>query len=665
MPKVFSRKRRFFQPILVGLMIGLICAAGFSFGILQSWSHRATDRLFIHRIPDSHITIVAINDASIATIGRWPWPRKIHAELINKLTDAGAKVIAYDVNFPDSSDPADDTALADALRASGRVVLPVELKLEFTSSGLRYAPGSVLASIPEIASAAAAAGHSNTPPDADGIMRRIPLLVRAPDGGSIDAFAVQVAKFAGLSAQLSAAPVDHDHRMMVNFDGPPFHTFRTISAAAVLRGTADLSVIKNGIVFVGSTAPDLHDSLLVPTSNGVLMPGAEIHASIFDTIAGEHWLRPVPFVFMGLFILLLGVLVGLIVPFIRARWSIPVLLVVWIAVLIGAFMAFDRGFIVDIVWPTFTLVFGYAAVTLQQRVQSDRDRRELKSAFSRYVSESVVNSIIKNPSQLKLGGERKRMSVLFSDIRGFTTISEGLPSERLVEVLNMYLTRMTDIVFQHQGVLDKYIGDAVMAFWNAPFDQPDHAERAVRTALDMRDALVEMNRTKAFGDIELHIGIGVNSGDMVVGNVGGTVRFDYTVIGDNVNLGSRLEGLTKEYGVGIIISGSTAKEIASKIFCRRLDKVAVKGKKEQVMIYEVVASIERVSLAERKLVKDFETALDAYFARDFEGAITKCDVILTTTPNDGPTKNLKVRAEHFRLTPPADDWVGTWVFTKK
>jgi len=651
-----------FRPILVGSVVGLVCAACSLFGVMDTWSARATDRLFLDRVPDRSITIIAIDDASITQIGRWPWSRTVHADLITKISDAGAKVIGYDVNFPEVSNSQDDMILADAMKASGRVVLPVELQL----TGRTYDPAKVLTPIPLIASAAVATGHSNTPPDADGVMRHIPLQVASPDGSpAIESFVAQVARHAGLDAALTAVPQDGMHRMAVNFDGPPFRTFRTISAVDVLRGNADISVLKNGVVFVGATAPDLHDALLVPTSNGALMPGVEIHASMFDTIAHRRWLMPVPSWLLALFILLLGALVGICVPFVRARWSLSALFLLWIAFIVSAFVAFDRGWIVDMVWPTFALLFSYAAVTIERRVQSERDRRELKTAFSRYVSASVVDSIIKDPSKLKLGGERKRMSVLFSDIRGFTTISEGLSPEKLVETLNIYLTRMTDIVFQHQGVLDKYIGDAVMAFWNAPFDQPDHALKAVMTALDMRDALSQMNREKAFGNVEIRIGLGINTGDMVVGNVGGTARFDYTIIGDNVNLGSRLEGLTKEYLVDILVAEATAKEIAQTIFCRKLDKVAVKGKKEPVMIYQVMETVDKVNPSQRELAKAFEVALDAYFARDFDGAITKCDAILATYPNDGPTKNLKTRAEHFRTDPPPSEWVGTWVYTKK
>jgi len=657
------------RPLLVGLAVGTIAALAFFVGLLNTWSMGATDRLFLAHPADSAITIVTIDDASIGQLGRWPWPRSIHADLITKLHEAGAKVIGYDVNFPEASDDTNDQALADALKKAGNVVLPVELSLDPSKDNTWYDPTHVLAPIPLIASAAAATGHSNTPPDNDGVVRRIPLFVTSKNwSDSFPAFVAEVARLAGLQDNLSAVPrsvTELQAPMVVNYPGAPFRVFREISAVDILRGRTDLSSIKNGIVFVGATAADLHDALLAPTSNGLPMPGVEIHASAFDTIAGAHWLQPISPFIVALLIIFIGLLAGFLAAGLRARVSLPLVVLLWIAILIAAFVLFDHGYILDLVWPTLSLAFAYAAVTLERRVTVERARRELKAAFSRYVSASVVESIIKNPKKLKLGGERKRMSVLFSDIRGFTTISEGLNPEQLVEVLNKYLNRMTELVFLHEGVLDKYIGDAVMAFWNAPFDQPDHALRAVRTALAMRDVLAEMNKAKVFGDLQLAIGLGVNTGDMVVGNVGGDARFDYTVIGDNVNLGSRLEGLTKEYHVWILITEATRAEVQDRVITRRLDKVAVKGKKEPVVIYEAMELEGKASPKIKRLAADFEAALDKYFARDFKGASEAADAILATHPDDGPSKVLKERADHFRIDEPPKDWVGTWVYTKK
>jgi adenylate cyclase len=358
-------------------------------------------------------------------------------------------------------------------------------------------------------------------------------------------------------------------------------------------------------------------------------------------------------------------LCSILIPLLRTRWSALLVVLVWGGILVASFFLFDHGWILDIVWPTLALAMGYVVITLERRIRAERERRELKSVFSRYVSPSVVEAIMQDPEKLKLGGERRRMTVLFSDIRGFTTLAEGMKPEELVRVLNTYLNRMTELVFTHGGVLDKYIGDAVMAFWNAPFDQADHARRGVMTALAMRDALAVLNASGDLGKGELHVGVGLNTGDMVVGNIGGQNRHDYTVIGDNVNLASRVEGLTKEYGVDILITGSTAADAGSEILKRRLDLVVVKGKTEPVPVYEAMDLASTATPERVRLAHDFEAAFDRYLARDFSSAAEACSEILLRHPNDGPAKLLLGRCRQFIASPPPEGWNGTWVYTKK
>ena len=653
------------RPVAVGGLVGLFTAVGFLAGILNTWSMRATDRLFLATPVDQRILIVAIDNASLGQIGRWPWPRTVHATLLRTLTNAGATVIGYDVNFSEPSNAADDAQLAAALKESGRVVLPLELSLKTERGRLTFDPTKNVVPMTSLASVAAATGHTNTPPDADGTVRRVPLFIRAPDGSRVPSFVAEILRLASFDRETGHAFLDPNSRLFVNFPGAPFSSFHTLSAGDIFRGTAKLDRVKNAIVLIGSTAPDLHDSLLVPTSYGTPMSGIEIHASIAHTIVSQRWLRLIPPWSIALELVVFGLLIGFLLSRLRARWSVPIVFLLWVAQIVAAFALFDRGWIVEIVWPTILFIFAGAAVTLERRVAADRQRRQLKQALSQYVSPSVVESILRDPSKLKLGGERRRMSVLFSDIRGFTTISEGMTPEQLVHVLNVYLNRMTNLVFAKNGVLDKYIGDAVMAFWNAPFDQPEHAKMAVLTALDMRTALAEMNREKAFGDLELHIGLGVNTGEMVVGNVGGESRFDYTVIGDNVNIASRLEGLTKEYRVPILITEATMTDLAGEILTRKLDRVAVKGKKEPIVIYEAIERMGSATEEFKTLARDFEAALESYFAKNFSDAVARCTPILAAHPLDTPTHALRERAQQFMQTPPSADWDGTWVYTKK
>jgi adenylate cyclase len=661
----FARSSRF-RPILIGLFIGVIGAGLFFVGMFQTWSALVGDRLFLPRASDPSIAIIAIDDASLAAVGRWPWARSVHADLISKLSSFGVSVIGYDVNFPEASGEADDARLAEAIRSAGNVVLPIELTMQIVNGKLVADPMQSVQPMESIRSAARILGHTNTPPDIDGVVRRIPLGVAQPNNVVIPAFAVQVIQLVVPSYDFTRVPADDLVRAIVNFNGPPGDRVPRIPAKDVLNGTVNPASLRGKAVFVGATAADLHDDQLVPTSNGTPMPGVEIHASFYDTLLTERWLEPVPKPLMAGLLVVLGILISLVVVLLRARYSVPVTIALWISILVTGFLLFDRGTQLDLVWPTLVIIAVYAAVTLERRVMADRERRKLESAFSRYVSTSVVRSILKDPSKLRLGGEKRRMSVLFSDVRGFTTISEKLTPEALVDVMNTYLTRMTDIVFENDGVLDKYIGDAVMAFWNAPFDQKDHALRAVKTALTMQKALRHMNEDNVFGnDLALQIGVGINTGEMIVGNMGSETRFDYTVIGDAVNLASRMEGITKEYGVGILITEATRSELRDEVITRRIDKVAVKGKKEPVTLYEVIGLPIETGERMQNIAKEFEAALDAYFAQDFQAAISRAEAILVREPADGPSKTLIERSKLWMTNPPPPGWDGTWVFTKK
>lgn len=655
------------RPLAVGIGVGVFGALAFASGILGSWSDRATDRFFLERTPDPSIVIVAIDDASITRIGRWPWDRRVHGDLIRKLHRAGAAVIGYDVNFPEPQDAQNDNALAAAMIDAGNVVLPVELPLKRTSGdGFSYAPDGVLKSITTILNAAARAGHTNTPPDDDGVVRRVPLRVADSSGENIvSAFAYEIAQFVNRAPDISTIPSDGAGRILANYPGEPGAAFPRVSAADILLDNTDLSIFKNSIVLVGSTAPNLHDEQITPVSLGAPMPGVEIHASLLDTLLSRRWLVPAPGWATALLLLALGAFMGLLIPLVRARWSALLSVAMWAAILITAFVAFDRGFVIDVVWPTFVLGAGYAMVTLERRMAAEQEKRELRGVFSRYVTPSVVDSILKDPAKLKLGGDRRRMTIFFSDIRGFTSISESMDAETLVEYLNRYLERMTDIVFSTEGTLDKYIGDAVMAFWNAPLDQADHALRGVTAALRMREALDAMNTEGAFGDLKLRVGMGLNTGEVIVGNIGGKIHTDYTVIGDAVNLASRLEGLTKEYGVSTIITEATADDLDGAILLRKLDKVAVKGKTEPVTIFEAVAESPKATKKQKTLAASFEAALDLYFSKRFREASSACDDLLRSFPDDAPSFLLRARTQHFLQEPPADDWDGTWVYTKK
>jgi len=282
------------------------------------------------------------------------------------------------------------------------------------------------------------------------------------------------------------------------------------------------------------------------------------------------------------------------------------------------------------------------------------EKRKLRKYFSLYVSKELVDEIIKHPEKVKLGGETKNLTILFSDIRGFTSISEKMDAQDLVGLLNKYLTAMAKIVLDNRGVVDKFIGDAIMAFWGAPLPHENHAEAGVKTALLMSRELKKCNEEwKKFNYPEIKIGIGLNTGEAVVGNIGSHERFDYTVIGDNVNLASRLEGLTKFYGVGIIVSESTAAAVKDKFVLRQIDCVAVKGKMQEVKIYEVLGFFEEKEKY-TKLIEKFRQGFELYLKKDWFAAKKIFEEILNENPDDGPSKVLKERVEEFLAASPAD-----------
>ncbi|MCX5843757.1 MAG: adenylate/guanylate cyclase domain-containing protein, partial [Deltaproteobacteria bacterium] len=295
-----------------------------------------------------------------------------------------------------------------------------------------------------------------------------------------------------------------------------------------------------------------------------------------------------------------------------------------------------------------------------------REKKKIRGAFQYYLTASVINEMLKDPAKLKLGGDKKDLTVLFSDIRGFTTIAENMKTpEELVHLLNEYLTAMTNVVFTYDGLLDKYMGDAIMAVFGAPLNQPDHPLRACKTALDMMDELKKLQIKWADeGRPVLTIGIGINSGDMVVGNMGSEMRFDYTVMGDSVNLGSRLEGINKEYGTNIVISESTHNAVKDILFCRELDSVRVKGKNLPVKIYELLGEKKDAEKWE-KAVGIFEEGLSKYRQCLWDEAIISFQRVLEIKADDAPAKLYIVRCQELKKNPPEEPWDGVFTMTKK
>ncbi len=582
------------------------------------------------------IVIVGIDDRSLQAIGRWPWDRDKMADLINRLNSMGARVILPDFIFSEPS--AHDARLADAIKKKGNVILPFVFDFEGNSPPRvddafldnafliikkenlfaihrPIAAKGVLLPIPAFAQNAAAMGHINMLPDGDGKLRWEPLVIEYA-GQLYPSIDLQAARlYRGLPlADMSVEATDSVTlgKMVLNTDPfgkvlipyyGPHSTFPAISALDVFEGKADPASIRDRIVLVGPTAVGIHDKIVSPSS--AIMFGIEKHANMIGAILHKQNIRFVGRFANILIIILVGVVFTLLIVKLRAVTG-AVIAAAFITVLFatGYVLFFTSRLWIDISYAGNAVIVIYFVATAYRYATEERYARQIRSMFSSYVTEKIVNELIKNPELARLGGERREVTVLFSDVKGFTTFSEKHSPEQVVAILNEYLTEMANIIIRWDGTLDKFVGDMIVAFWGAPLQQPNHAELAIKCALHMKQRLGQLreNWTKQ-GRIPLDAGFGINTGEVLVGNIGAEgKKMDYTVIGDNVNLGSRVEGLTRKYGADLIITEATLGKIRSLIeegklghlMARGLDIVAVKGKAEPVRIYEV-SSLEEGS----------------------------------------------------------------------
>ena len=502
-----------------------------------------------------------------------------------------------------------DMELADAVRKAGDNGVPVVLAAQNIS---KEGVTGLVEPYPELAQAGGSLGLVGVRPDGDGVLRKYLPYSRDKDGNFIYGLAlVAVAEFSEAELPEKPAPGgdvpigDHlvvdivDGQFRVNFRGPP-GTYPAPVARDILKGERDFSPELEGkIVFIGVTDPSVEDLFPTPFSGTNRMSGVEIHAAAADTVLNSSYITSTPGYQVVLIIVIVGLGAVALGRFVRPVFGFggaAGLLAAVVGAWIGAFVWGDYFF--PMTAPLTALFAGYA-VSLTDRVGLEQvEKQQARSMLSRYLAPGIVREMLKNPAATQLGGTRAEVSVLFSDIRGFTTISEQLPPEEVVALLNQYLTVMTEVIFRHGGTVDKFEGDAILAFFGAPQPHDDDPERAVRTALEMRDRLGELDSEwRQRTGTSLRIGIAVNTGQAMVGNIGSHRRMEYTVIGDVVNLASRLQDLTKEYGVSILISGSTYIRVKHICKTRFLGPVEVRGRTQQVDLYELIdleaeASIE-------------------------------------------------------------------------
>ncbi|MDO8672519.1 MAG: adenylate/guanylate cyclase domain-containing protein, partial [Dehalococcoidia bacterium] len=615
------------------------------------------------------------------------WPRSHYASVIAALTEAGVRVIVVDVLF--DAPTAEDDALARVISA-GNVVLPVLGELPGqTPAGTLVAYDVTVSPAPVLVGAASALGHANVNPDGDGTVRRQQLSINI-EGKETPSLALVAAArylrrptvlegppgndtlpFAGRAIPLS----DGRRGMLINFIGAPYEAgrpsaFPVVSFVDVLRGTADLKVLKDRVVLIGVAALGYADDYWTPSSIGRKMSGVEVHANAVETLLRPAFLRPIGFPATAVLIIVLSLLSGLAAFRLGIVRSAAVALALVIVYLLGTFTLFDSGVLANLVYPTVAPILSFGVMVVYRVLFVEADQRAARRLLAGYLSPSVMAEVLKEPDRLQLGGEKRMMTILFSDIRGFTTYSEQLESGALASLLNEYLTEMSAVVFEQEGVVDKYIGDGLMAFWGAPIVQEDHARRACLAAIGMMGRLAELHvRWRERGIPPLKIGIGINTGVVSVGNMGSKERFSYTVIGDAVNLASRVEGLTKLYGTNMIVSEATLKMAGEDLEHRFLDLVAVKGKQEPVAVYElsqVMAGEDPALVSARQdLRKLYDEGLRLSGERRWQEAMATFQSILAKWPDDGPSAFHFKRCHELAESPPSAEWDGVYVAKTK
>jgi adenylate cyclase len=561
---------RLFIPVVLFLIVELLVIAGLftrvELKIYDSWF-----RMSGAKDPGEQVVVIAVDDYSIEQIGPLAWPRSVHAELLDKLSQA--RVVTFDLTFGSLKEPEGDEAFAQAIERHGRVILPFEFDFETDEDGekvqyIKFPHQMFMEHTLNI-------GFVNTPTDIDQVVRSATLVdVNTYDFPipSLDLATYLAAKDLSiedlkivpgyLDIKGYKIPIDHENKAMPAFWGPR-ETFTNIRYADVLNGKVPPEYFKDKIAIIGSVTQDEHDVYATPytTSNMVKhgspeTPGVEIHAAITQSMLSQQWYRPVSPLFNLLFLFIGGILTAVTVGQ-RGPWKGMLGTICIMAVSVGlVYGLWYYHWWLNLASPLILILLTYVVVTAADFIQAEMERRKTRAVFSRYVSPDVVEELMRNPDSIELGGAKKVVTIMFADIRGFTAYSENKDPVDVITRLNEYLTVMTRAIQKHGGTLDKYLGDGLMAFFGAPIYYEDHVERAVRVAVEIQEAVKQLNAEWAErdGSPPLLVAIGINTGPAVVGNVGSPERMDYTLIGEDVNLASRTEALTKLFETLVLVS---------------------------------------------------------------------------------------------------------------
>ena len=565
-----------------------------------------SDQLFTSQRPSPNIVIAGIDDNTLHTYGRWAeWPRSLHAQAIDNLSQAGAKVIGFDVIFVDSS--SDDELLATAMAEAGNVVLAAVGTQLVTQARPEITYDNFLLPIASLEEAASSIGHANVIPDDDGTVRRLPLIVKSSSGQVYPSLTLaalyELAPSLTLPQEYSLEngtvnlllrdiPVDTSYYLRIDFSAD-FRQRPYIPYGDIISGDFDPSLVNDKIVLIGMTATGEPDTWAVPTSVSNV-PGVFIHAGAMDTILTERFLtEPGPIATLMIMLLLVGITAFTLPRCGTWYWrdvakGAGITVGLFVAYLIIGFFAFDRGYILCLLYPLLVLPVLYVSNVIYMVVSEQSDKRFVKDLFGRYISPQVTKEILSraDAGELHLGGEQREVSALFADIRNFTPISEQLSPEAVVEMLNTYLAAVTDSVVQHGGIVNKFWGDSVIAVWNAPQSQPEHALMAVKAAWEAQQKIAELRKSDN-RLLPVHMGIGINTGIALAGNIGSIGRTEYTVIGDSINTAARICSSTP--GDEVWIGAETYDQAKDHIEAEALEAQSLKGKAAPVVVYRVTA----------------------------------------------------------------------------
>lgn len=655
------------------------------FNLITNLELGATDVFFqlrnffqVQKPPDN-IVVVAIDEASMEEFNKpWPWSRRLHGDLVSALSDAGAAAILFDVVFsePDRNDPSADEYFADKVRAAGNVILA---EYEGEVKDKRYNLRTSVLPIQVLKDATSDTGFIAISLDNDGFMRRISLTTSGVESFSLAAIHKYLAARGDPEGEnykklLQSIPGGMKEPLIINYLGKP-RSIDTVSYYQALNYKTSLNknYFRDKIVVVGfdlAVSADLtrtdHYNYPFLSSSNSQIPGVEVQATIMDTILRGRFIQPISYSVQFITFLTLLIIVAMIL-WRSGNWpSIVLFFLILAALPVAQFILFfNWQYTSNVVTPLMALMTFFLFERVYSYAYTDREKRFIRQAFSRYISPDVVNELLKDPDKLKLQGEKYETTVIFTDLVGFTSLSESMDPEDLRDFLSEYFGEMVEAMLAQNGTLDKFIGDAMMCFFGVPIRTPEHPEQAVSAAWDMYQRLQLLNRLWAEQEKEpLDMRIGINTGPVTAGNMGTHNVLNYTIMGDTVNLGARLESANKQYGTNIMLGETTYEKVKDKFDTRRLDCIRVKGKEQGVFVYELLGPVNTIQGERAEQIRLYESAFKDYLNQEFQSAINKLEQVLKIG-NDQPSLVLKERCEVYLQSPPGEDWDGVYTMTSK